>query len=157
MIVVAMGLITESLLIPAFGGELPPHQQAIFALGTLAMAALAAGANVINDYFDVAEDRVNRPDRTFVGRVITRRQTLALNYTLTGIAVLSSLALQQLQRALCPPSGLSSWAFFFGAIPLGSNGASCAATSSSLCPWGNCHCGAWRCWNPVPSTGGWNI
>ena len=38
MIVVAMGLITESLLLPAFGGELPPHQQAIFALGTLAMA-----------------------------------------------------------------------------------------------------------------------
>ena len=62
MIVVAMGLITESLLIPAFGGELPPHQQAIFALGTLAMAALAAGANVINDYFDVAEDRINRPE-----------------------------------------------------------------------------------------------
>ncbi len=102
MIVVAMGLITESLLIPAFGGELPQHQQAIFALGTLAMAALAAGANVINDYFDVAEDRVNRPDRTFVGRVITRRQTLALNYMLTGIAVLSSFGIAVAARSIVP-------------------------------------------------------
>jgi 4-hydroxybenzoate polyprenyltransferase len=102
MIVVAMGLITESLLLPAFGGELPPHQQAIFALGTLAMAALAAGANVINDYFDVAEDRVNRPDRTFVGRGITRRQTLALNYTLTGIAVLSSFGIAAAAKCIVP-------------------------------------------------------
>ncbi|MBO74433.1 MAG: hypothetical protein CMD33_04080 [Flavobacteriales bacterium] len=102
IIVVAMGLITESLLLPAFGGELPANQQAIFALGTLAMAALAAGANVINDYFDVAEDRINRPDRTFVGRVITRRQTLALNYTLTGIAVLSSFGIAAAAKSIVP-------------------------------------------------------
>ena len=102
MIVVAMGLITESLLIPAFGGMLPPNQQAIFALGTLAMAALAAGANVINDYFDVAEDRINRPDRTYVGRAITRRQTLALNYALTGVAVLSSFGIAAAAKSIVP-------------------------------------------------------
>ena len=102
IIVVAMGLITESLLLPAFDGELPANQQAIFALGTLAMAALAAGANVINDYFDVSEDRINRPNRTFVGRIITRRQTLALNYGLTGIAVLASLGVGAATKSVMP-------------------------------------------------------
>lgn len=87
MIVVAMYLISEALLSPRWE---QPETLGVFALGTLAMATLAAGANVINDYFDVAEDRVNRPDRALVGRVITRRQTMALNYALTGVSILAT-------------------------------------------------------------------
>ncbi len=87
MIVVAMYLISEALLSPRWE---QPETLGVFALGTLAMATLAAGANVINDYFDVAEDRVNRPDRALVGRVITRRQSMALNYALTGVSILAT-------------------------------------------------------------------
>ena len=87
MIVAAMYLTTESLMSPPWER---PETLGVFALGTLAMATLAAGANVINDYFDVAEDRVNRPDRALVGRVITRRQTMLLNYALTGVSILST-------------------------------------------------------------------
>ena len=99
MIVVAMWLIYESLLKPVLAGT---DSEWIFTLGTLAMASLAAGANVINDYFDVAEDRVNRPDRALVGRVITRRQTMALNYVLTAIAISSTLGVCLLSKSWWP-------------------------------------------------------
>lgn len=99
MIVVAMWLILESLLTPVLAG---PDSVLVFALGTVAMAALAAGANVINDYFDVAEDRFNRPDRALVGRVITRRQTMALNYLLTAIAIAATLTVCLLSKSWWP-------------------------------------------------------
>lgn len=99
MIVVAMWLILESLLTPELAG---PDSVWVFALGTVAMAALAAGANVINDYFDVAEDRVNRPDRALVGRVITRRQTMALNYLLTALAIAATAAVCVLSKSWWP-------------------------------------------------------
>lgn len=99
MIVVAMWLILESLLTPDLAGA---NSVWVFTLGTVAMAALAAGANVINDYFDVAEDRVNRPERTLVGRVITRRQTMALNHGLTAMAIGFTLAVCLLSKNWWP-------------------------------------------------------
>lgn len=56
----------------------------------LAMAAAAAAGNVINDYFDVREDRVNKPRRALVGRVVKRRVALASHHVLSGIALVAA-------------------------------------------------------------------
>lgn len=48
---------------------------------------IAAGGNIINDYFDLKIDRINRPDKIYVGRYIKRRGAMAshLIMTLAGI------------------------------------------------------------------------
>lgn len=56
----------------------------------LAMAAAAAAGNVINDYFDVREDRVNKPRRALVGRVVKRRIALATHHVLSGMAIFAA-------------------------------------------------------------------
>ena len=34
---------------------------------------VGAAGNLINDYFDVREDRINKPNRALVGRLVKRR------------------------------------------------------------------------------------
>lgn len=49
---------------------------------------LVAGAGyVINDYFDVKSDQVNRPGRVVVGKHLTRRSAMALHTTLSLIGI----------------------------------------------------------------------
>lgn len=52
------------------------------------MLAVAAAGNVINDYFDQKEDKINKPRRAMVGRVISRKFALAehLVLSLTALA-----------------------------------------------------------------------
>ena len=59
----------------------------IFTLLTVATVLVAAGGYVINDYFDVKIDRINRPDQLVVTRSITKEQTMYLfiGLTLSGI------------------------------------------------------------------------
>lgn len=60
-----------------------------FALVVLATLMLAAAGNVINDYFDIRIDTINRPDKVIIGRAIERRSALMLHVilTLTGVFV----------------------------------------------------------------------
>lgn len=57
----------------------------VWAVG--AMVALAAAGNVINDYFDQREDRINKPERALVGRVVKRRVVLAEHLVWTVVAL----------------------------------------------------------------------
>ena len=47
-----------------------------FALMSLATVLLAASGYVINDYFDVKIDHVNRPSKVLIGKVYSRRTAL---------------------------------------------------------------------------------
>lgn len=49
---------------------------------------IAAGGNVINDYFDTRIDRVNRPNSVIVGRSVKRRVAMMGHLILTGAGVL---------------------------------------------------------------------
>lgn len=59
----------------------------LFFLGS---ALITAAGYVINDYFDVKADAVNKPKKVYVGRAISRRQTLLfvffLNFTTICLA-----------------------------------------------------------------------
>jgi 4-hydroxybenzoate polyprenyltransferase len=55
----------------------------------LATVLLAASGYVINNYFDVSIDRINKPDNVVVGRQVPRRTALLLHviFTFTGVFI----------------------------------------------------------------------
>ena len=58
----------------------------------LSTLCVAAGGYVINDYFDVKIDRINRPDDMIVTRVISRETAMHWFYALTTIGIVAGLA-----------------------------------------------------------------
>ncbi|MEX1188182.1 MAG: geranylgeranylglycerol-phosphate geranylgeranyltransferase [Bacteroidia bacterium] len=64
-----------------------------FLMLMISIMSIAAAGNIINDYFDIKTDRLNRPDKVVVGRVIKRRVAMALHLTLNGIGLIIALYL----------------------------------------------------------------
>ncbi len=54
---------------------------------------IAAGGNIINDYFDVRADRVNRPSRVIIGKFIKRRWAIVSHWCFNSIAFCIALYL----------------------------------------------------------------
>lgn len=82
-----------------------------FGLLVLVTVLLAASGYIINDYFDIRIDRINRPDSVVVGRKIKRRTALFLHVLLTIFAILIGLFLAYVSRK-------ESYALFFIAVPV---------------------------------------
>jgi len=59
----------------------------------VASVCIAAAGYVINDYFDIKIDRINKPDKLIVGAVIPKQQAMLMHQVLTGVGVLSGLVL----------------------------------------------------------------
>lgn len=68
-------------------GELMPWW--ILTLLIVSVVGIAAGGYVINDYFDVKIDRINRPDNLVVTRIISRDAAMNLFYGLTTVGVIA--------------------------------------------------------------------
>ena len=64
----------------------------VLTLLILSVVCIAAGGYVINDYFDVKIDRINRPDNMVVTRVISREAAMNWFYVLTAIGMVAGLA-----------------------------------------------------------------
>ena len=60
-----------------------------FALLVLATMLIAAGGYIINDYYDVETDEVNKPEKTFIGRTIGKKTAFNLQFIfhVVGIAI----------------------------------------------------------------------
>lgn len=68
-----------------FGEQLPWY---VLALLMLATVFVAAGGYVVNDYFDVKIDSINRPDRLVVTRGISKQAAMRLSIALSGAGAL---------------------------------------------------------------------
>ncbi len=55
---------------------------------SMSTVLIAAGGYVINDYYDVKIDYINKPERVVVGRFLKRRTTLILHAVLNGLGTL---------------------------------------------------------------------
>lgn len=78
-------LLRYGLILPilhSYGIE-PALSNLHFALVVISTVLLAAAGNVINDYFDVRIDSINRPQRVIIGKYIERRSALLLHVILT--------------------------------------------------------------------------
>jgi 4-hydroxybenzoate polyprenyltransferase len=63
--------------------------ESLFLVFALAFTCLAAGGYIINDYYDVNADKINKPGKVIVGNSISPDQALLLYWvlTITGIAI----------------------------------------------------------------------
>lgn len=59
-----------------------------FTLLTLSVMLIAGAGNIINDYFDIKIDRINKPDKIIVGRYIKRRVAMVAHMVMNGVAIL---------------------------------------------------------------------
>lgn len=67
---------------------------------TLAIVLTAAGGYVINDYFDVKIDRINRPDKLIVTISVSKVQAMRLFQVLTVTGMLTGFTVSYLCRSL---------------------------------------------------------
>ena len=81
----------------AFGEQLPWY---IVLLIGLATVLIAAGGYVINDYFDVKIDRINRPDELIVTRTIPKPVAMHLSIGLSIAGVICGIAAAGLLRSM---------------------------------------------------------
>ena len=82
----------------------------LWLLITLATVLIAAGGYVVNDYFDVKIDRINRPDRLIVTRTVSKDAAMRLFYVLTGLGVACGMGAAWVVRS-------SSLAIVFALVP----------------------------------------
>lgn len=80
----------------AYGEQLPWY---ILLLLIVAVVGIAAGGYVINDYFDVKIDRINRPDDVIVTRSISKPAAMRLSLVLSGIGIVCGIVTAILLRS----------------------------------------------------------
>ncbi len=71
-----------------------------FSLLVLVTVLITLGGYVINDYFDYRIDRVNRPDKIVIDRMISARQSIILHLVLTSIAIITGFYLAYRLRVI---------------------------------------------------------
>lgn len=87
---------TPILVNAYFREEMPWY---ILLLLILATTLIAAGGYVINDYFDVKIDRINRPDELIVTRSISKPTAMRLSWILSGIGIVCGIVVAVLLRS----------------------------------------------------------
>ncbi len=80
-----------------FGEQLPWYALWLLIAGTV---CVAAGGYVVNDYFDVKIDRINRPDKVVVTQFISKPAAMRLSLILSGVGMLCGLAAAMCVRSL---------------------------------------------------------
>lgn len=71
-------------------------------LGYLLMAAtifIAAGGYIINDYFDIKIDRINKPDKVIVTEKISKKATMLAYQIFTAVGVIIGLVLSYITQS----------------------------------------------------------
>lgn len=82
-----LGTNSDAVVLPeGFGPQL---SWPLFVLLVLSTVLIAAGGNVINDYFDTRIDRINKPDEVIVGRTVERRVAMTFHLVLSGAGLLA--------------------------------------------------------------------
>jgi 4-hydroxybenzoate polyprenyltransferase len=64
-----------------------------FILLVFSTCLIAAGGNIINDYFDVKADRINKPEKLIITKHIKRRWAIFSHWSFNGIAFLIGMYL----------------------------------------------------------------
>jgi len=88
IIILTQFLIRFAVLGPFLYGEsgLEPSSVTDFVLLVVVTLLIASGGYIINDYFDVKIDRINKPDKMIIDRQVTARSAIAIHLVINGIA-----------------------------------------------------------------------
>ncbi|MDO7849602.1 geranylgeranylglycerol-phosphate geranylgeranyltransferase [Hymenobacter sp. M29] len=110
IMLLCMALVRAGLLLP----DAPLRESLLdWRFGALVLAALlvAAAGYIINDYYDVKIDAINRPDRLVVGRVVNRRKAMLAHMLLSGAGVLLAGWLHPVLGAVTLGTALLLWGY----------------------------------------------
>jgi 4-hydroxybenzoate polyprenyltransferase len=91
---ILMWVLEKWLVVPllySHGGLPEVLPEPILWLLILSVVLIAAGGYVINDYFDIKIDRINRPDRVIVGETMTKPAAMHLSIGLSVAGILVGL------------------------------------------------------------------
>ena len=84
---------------PLYKGSVPSYDTQSFILLVLASVFIAASGNIINDYFDINIDEVNKPHKMVVDKVIHRRSAIIWHLILNFAGIVCTiLALPNLHK-----------------------------------------------------------
>ena len=90
-IAITQVLFAYCIIVPVYeeSGHSPVVRGAALALLITASVLIAAAGYIINDYFDLNIDLINKPEKVIIGKRITRRWAIALHLILSiiGIAI----------------------------------------------------------------------
>lgn len=94
MIVLTMLLVKDCLIDPCYSiiGLYDYSPRAGFILMIISTVFVAAGGNIINDYFDRAADAINKPNKVLVGNVFTESETKLFYIVTTAFGLICSIA-----------------------------------------------------------------
>jgi 4-hydroxybenzoate polyprenyltransferase len=96
-IAITQSLFYFCILLPSFFQTNPVHENILrpveFVLLSISSVLIAAAGYIINDYFDLDIDRINKPDKIVVEKIIKRRWAIIWHWILSGIGVLIGLYL----------------------------------------------------------------
>ncbi len=92
IIVLTQYFFRHFIIIPLYKFEnvIPPTDEIYFLFLVLSTVFIAAAGYAINDYFDMRIDRINKPDRMLLGKIIPRRMAILIHATFTGLGILCS-------------------------------------------------------------------
>ncbi|HVT86481.1 MAG TPA: geranylgeranylglycerol-phosphate geranylgeranyltransferase [Chitinophagaceae bacterium] len=98
-IALAQALFQFCIYRPLFKGFIPENDTQQFILIVLASLLIAAAGYIINDYFDINIDEVNKPKDMVIDKMISRRWAIAWHFMLsTSGLILTVLALPFFQK-----------------------------------------------------------
>lgn len=96
-------------ILQKYGFEISQNNTPLILL-IIATVFIAAGGYVLNDYFDIRIDKINRPEKLIVTNEISKRTAMLLHQILTGIGIAVGLLLAYFTRSF-------TLAFIFIVIP----------------------------------------
>ena len=80
--------VLDTILLPL--GTRPSIDGLNFILLVVSSVLIAAAGYVINDYFDINIDQINKPKANVVDKIVSRRWAMAWHFVLSGVGILLS-------------------------------------------------------------------
>ena len=110
IMLLCLALVRAGLLLPG----LPLRESLLdrrFMLLVWAALLAAAAGYIINDYYDVKIDAINRPDRLVIGRLVNRRMAMLAHLVLSGVGVLVASWLHPVLGLVTLGTALLLWGY----------------------------------------------
>src|SRR5580765_294478 len=80
--------VLDTILLPL--GASPSIDGLNFILLVVSSVLIAAAGYIINDYFDINIDQINKPTANVVDKIVSRRWAMAWHFVLSGVGILLS-------------------------------------------------------------------
>ena len=93
LIIIALTMYAVRFFYFTIGGKINVNiflEQCNFFLLTISTLCIASAGNIINDYFDVKADKINRPNELIVTKYISKRKAIIWHWIFNGIGFLIS-------------------------------------------------------------------